>query len=269
MLHAGWNFFTKKSNANKISVLWLAWLIAGIAMLPIAIRTTDFTYFSANWILYLIYTGIIHALYLYLLGHSYSIGEMSVIYPISRGLGILITVFLVLSLDIDHISANGVMGVIIILIGILLVAIKRIRDLEKRSAMVASAKVGICISLYSIVDKLSVQVIPPVFYITMMFITTTAFLAPIMLLRLKTQTIYVYRHHKLYSGAIGIVSLFTYLLILFAMQDTPTSYVVALREFSIVFGSILGMWFFREETNKRKVAGIIIIVIGAFVIKAS
>lgn len=269
VMHATWNFYTKRAAANKIATLWLGWLIAGFCSLPFAIYFTDFSLISWYWVPYIILTAVIHALYLLLLGHSYSIGEMSLIYPMARGFGILVTVMIVLSVGMEEISSRGFIGICLLAIGILLVAIKRIRDLEKRAAMKAALMVGLCVSGYSIVDKMSIAHIPPIFYISIMFTTTTLLLIPIMVKKLGAQTRVVLRHHKLYSAMIGFVSLCTYLLILFAMQVSPTSYVVALREVSIVFGSILGMWVLKEESNKRKLMGIIVILIGAVIIKTA
>ncbi len=269
VMHATWNFYAKKAAANKISTLWLGWLIAGILSLPLAIYLTDFSSISWHWIPYIILTAIIHALYLLLLGHSYSIGEMSLIYPMARGFGILVTVFIVLSFGLDSISNRGFIGICLLATGILLVAIKRIRDLEKRAAMKAALLVGLCVSGYSIVDKMSIEYIPPLFYISIMFTATTLLLAPFMIRRLGAQTLIVWQRHKFYSAMIGFVSLFTYLMILFALQQSPTSYVVALREVSIVFGSILGMWILKEESNKRKLIGIAVILVGAVIIKTA
>ena len=68
MMHAGWNFFTKRSTANKIAVLWLGWIIAGIFTFPIAYFTSDFSGFSPDWVVYFIATCVTHAVYLYMLG---------------------------------------------------------------------------------------------------------------------------------------------------------------------------------------------------------
>ncbi len=269
VMHATWNFYTKKAAANKIATLWLGWLIAGMTSLPFAIYLTDFSTISLIWIPYIILTAIIHALYLLLLGHSYSIGEMSLIYPMARGFGILVTVLFVLSTGMDTISDRGFFGICLLATGILLVAVKRIRDLEKRAAMKAALMVGLCVSCYSIVDKMSIEHIPPIFYISIMFTTTTLILIPIMRGRLQAQALVVFHKHKIYSAMIGYVSMLTYLLILFALQSSPTSYVVALREVSIVFGAILGMWVLKEESNKRKLIGIIVILAGAVIIKTA
>jgi uncharacterized membrane protein len=269
VMHATWNFYTKKAAANKIATLWLGWLFAGCCSLPLAIYLTDFSSFSWHWVPYIILTAIIHALYLLMLGHSYSIGEMSLIYPLARGFGILVTVMIVLSTGMDSISPRGSFGIFLLAAGILLVAVKRIRDLEKRAAMKAALMVGLCVSAYSIVDKMSIEYIPPIFYISIMFTTTTFLLVPFMVKKLGAQTRVVWNKHKLYSAMIGVVSMFTYLLILFALQSSPTAYVVALREVSIVFGSILGMWILKEESNKRKLIGIIVILMGAVIIKTA
>ncbi|MCE2991506.1 MAG: DMT family transporter [Candidatus Jidaibacter sp.] len=269
MLHAGWNFYTKKTEANKISILWLGWCIAGILTFPLAVIFTDFSNFNANWIPFFILTGVAHALYLYTLGMSYNIGEMSLIYPISRGLAIFFTISIMLILKLEVISAQGALGVIFLILGIIFVAIKRLGDLEKREVMMLSARTGMFISTYSIIDKISLNYIPPLFYINMMFIITSLIMCPIVMKRLNGHTWAVIKRYKFYSGAIGLVSFFTYYLVLLAMQSSPASYVVALRELSIVFGSVLGMWLLKEEKSRRKIAGICGIVFGAYIIKTS
>lgn len=268
-MHAGWNFFTKRSTANKIAVLWLGWIIAGIFTFPIAYFTSDFSGFSPDWVVYFIATCVTHAVYLYMLGHSYSIGEMSLIYPISRGCGIFITVFFVTILGVDTISSGGLLGVLVLASGIILIAFKSFKDLEKREAIIAAAKVGICVSMYSLVDKLSVARIPVAFYMSVMFVLSPMLLIPLMIKQLKAQTIVVLQRHKTSSALIGLVSYFTYLLVLYAMKNSPAAYVVALREMSIVFGSLLGIWLLKEEKTTRKLIGICIIMLGAVLIKIS
>lgn len=266
-MHAGWNFLTKKNIANKIAMLASGWFAAGLLSLPVALLHTDLTLISPTWVPFFAYTAIIHALYLYLLGWSYSIGEMSLIYPVARGVGILLTVAIVLLLEIDSISTMGFVGISLLVLGIVLMSFKKHKDIEKRAAVFVAILVGICVSLYSIVDKMSVLHIPPFFYISVMFFTSPLLLLPVMLTKLKAQTYVIWKNHKLYSLAIGIVSLITYLMILFALRDSPTPYVVALREISIVFGGLLGIFILNEERNRRKVIGLAMIILGAIVIK--
>lgn len=269
IMHASWNFFTKRSTANKISMLWLGWLLAGLFTFPYAVYTTDFSHASNIWIPFFVATTIAHALYIYMLGHSYSIGEMSLIYPMARGFGIFLTLVIVTSIGLETVELRGLLGILLLGSGIVLICIKRINDLEKRTAMKAALMVGCCVSSYSIIDKMSLEYIPPVFYMSLMFILSPLSMTPIMVKKYATQTKLVISKYKFYSFSVGLVSFCTYLLILFALQDSRASYVVALREVSIVFGSILGIWYFKEEKNKRKLLGILIILVGAVVIKTS
>ncbi len=66
---------------------------------------------------------------------------------------------------------------------------------------------------------------------------------------------------------IGFGGVGTYILILFAFTFDQASYVVALREFSVVIASILGFLFLKEKPTLFKVAGIILITAGLFLIK--
>lgn len=266
-IHASWNFFTKKSLANKIVTLWFGWLIAGLIMTPISLLFTDTETISLSWLPYIILTTFVHAMYVYLLGWSYTLGEMSLAYPIARGIGVLLTVVIVVFTGMEKVSPNGVIGIFALVLGITLIAIKRIRDLEKRNAMKVAVLVGCCTSFYTIIDKVSIVYIPPFFYISAMFLCTSLSLMPIMIFKLRAHTMVVWREHKSYCSMIGLSSFSAYLLILFALQKSPTPYVAAVREISIVFGSILGIWLLKEERNKRKLLGIAMILFGAIIIK--
>ena len=269
LLHAGWNFFTKKTIVNKVTILWFGWGMAGLCTFPIAILLTDFSKCDYYWIPYILLTGIAHAGYIYTLGRSYAVGEMSLIYPISRGIAIILTLSTMLTFKIDSISMQGSLGVFMILFGIVSVAIKSVRDLEKRTVMIMAIKVGAFVSFYSIVDKISLSHIPVFFYISNMFLLTSIILAPFILHSLNHHIIIVLKRHKLYSLLIGLVSFIAYYFVLIAMSDSPAAYVIALREISIVFGSILGMSLLKEEKNLKKIAGIAIIMFGAFIIKTA
>ena len=269
LMHAGWNFYAKKSHANKVAILWMGWICAGMIMLPISIMVTDFSQASWQWLALLCTTVSIHAVYLYGLGSCYNVGEMSIIYPISRGIAIFMTIAIMLIFSLEEISSRGVFGVISLIIGIAFITIKRFRDLERRAIMINAARVGVFVSLYSIVDKFSLQYIPTFFYISLMFTLTGLVLSPIMFLKLKNHTMVVLKKHKTYSALIGLVSFTTYYMVLLAMDSAPASYVVALREISIVFGSVLGMWLLNEERSKRKIIGIFIITASVYIIKTA
>jgi len=56
--------------------------------------------------------------------------------------------------------------------------------------------------------------------------------------------------------------LFTYMMVLFAMQISKVSYVVAVREVSIIFSTYYGIILLREKHGRQKVVGAILITLG-------
>jgi uncharacterized membrane protein len=67
----------------------------------------------------------------------------------------------------------------------------------------------------------------------------------------------------------GLLVLFTYLLILFAFQLSKVSYVVAAREVSIIFSTVFGILWLKEEHASQKIVGTLLIAIGVVLIGLS
>lgn len=127
--------------------------------------------------------------------------------------------------------------------------------------------VGVIISAYSILDKHAVGVIHPVVYISGMFTVTAALLAPYVLGSQRAACAYAWRHLQAYVVLIGLGSIGTYLMILFAFRLGPVGYIVATREFSVVVASLLGFAVLKERLTRRKILGILAITLGLILIK--
>ena len=75
--------------------------------------------------------------------------------------------------------------------------------------------------------------------------------------------------HKGNILVVGILDLLAYMLILFAMQMTKVSYVVAAREVSIVFSALLGIIWLQEKYGPQKSVGSFLIALGVVLIGIS
>jgi uncharacterized membrane protein len=263
--HAVWNFFTKKTKADRVTMLWLGQLLVGTATLPITLYFSEFDELSLKCIPYVILTGVIHAFYLCLLGWSYTIGEVSTVYPISRGMGIVGTFIIASIFGIDQVSIIGMLGILSISIGIFCLGVKR--GVNGNMVLLSAILVGITISMYSVIDKLGVQTVPAYLYCSIIFLSTAFFLSPLVFYKRKPHVESVLTNYKMHSFTIGLAMLSTYSLILYAFQNAQASYVVALREVSIIVASILGVVFMKEATSKLKILGIAFIMLGAITIK--
>lgn len=183
LFHAGWNFAVKKSSGNKIAVIWLGQLLAGLVVLPIALLCTDFSLFSTSWLKFIVATGVIHSVYIALLGWSYTVGDISVVYPVARGVGILGTSLIAILFGIDQVSHLGIAGILLIVLGIVFIGLKEIPHAARRVALGIAIAVGLTITCYSLVDKLATKEIPPLFYATVLNISSALFCAPLIFLK--------------------------------------------------------------------------------------
>ncbi len=204
---------------------------------------------------------------MFLLGSAYEVGDMSTVYPVARGVGIVGTTILATSTGIDSLSFTGGLAIFGILIGVLVIGLCKTRLENPNKVIRASLLVGLSIASYSVFDKMAVQHISPILFVSLVHLGSALLLSFWVTKRLMSETKEVLSNHKLYSFYIGLASAGNYALILWAFQTSPASYVVALRETSILFAAVLGVVILKEKFSTQKSIGILLIVIGAILMK--
>lgn len=264
---ASWNFAAKRSKANKIALLAVGWFLFGILLLPIALFVTPFEEATSSWLLYMGASGLIHAAYICLLGWGYTVGEISVVYPIARGLGIVGTTLLSLALGLHSLSVTGAFGILSVICGTILIGWKELPDREKRTALLAAALIAVTVSGYSVVDSLGAKQVPVFLYIVGMNLFAPLFAAPFLFLSMRAEMAATFRSHKVEALLVALAGSLAYGIVLWAFQRSATAYVAALREFSVVIAAVLGIVFLNERIYKRKLLAIAAILLGLVLIK--
>jgi len=267
--HALWNL-AARNVAGDIATLWLAFALGSAVMLPVCV----YMYWQGMPLLltptaafYLLATGAIHAVYFALLAWAYEHGEISMVYPVARGSGVGLTALAGWTLLAEEISLVGALGIGCVLCGIFALGAPALMRGGDRRSFKLALYVGLSIVAYSIVDKVGVGHMQPIYYISGMWILSTLLLWPFVW-RLRRGTFgTTARQHWRSIAFIGLGSLGTYLLILFAYTKGPVSYIVAARESSIVAGAILGFIFLRENVTRLKLVGVLAIAAGLALIK--
>ena len=274
--HAGWNFLAKKSK-KKMAFIWWFLLIATIGYLPM------FLYFwprhtvsPAGWAC-IVTTGILHALYFWFMGGAYERGDLSLVYPLSRGSGPLFVPIPAIIFLQEQLSFVGIVGISLIILGIYFIHLKSystVSFIEPFRALRGSASVwAICtggtIAGYSLVDKVGVGLVYPPVYIYLMFVISLLLLSPYVLANQRAALKLEWLVNKGPILIDGFLVLFTYLMILFAFRLSKVSYVVAAREVSIVFSAFLGIIWLKEKHAAQKIAGAALIAIGVVFIGLS
>jgi drug/metabolite transporter (DMT)-like permease len=269
--HALWNFAARKATGN-IVVIWLALLAGCFALLPgivvLAVLGIISPQVPASAVGCVVATGLLHGVYFHLLGRAYERGEISVVYPILRGSGIGLTAILASLILKEEISPIGLTGIGLVFSGIVLMGIPLLRGGAETDQYRIALSVGVSIAAYSLVDKVGVGRMTPVLYIWLMFLIAAAVTWPSVMIRHRGEVLHTARAHPGPIMIIGVGSIGTYLMILFALQQTPVSYIVAAREFSVVVGALLGVFLLRERMTILKGAAIACITLGLFFIKA-
>ena len=266
LLHAMWNFTTKKVSGN-LSVLYLGLVIASLVLFPFALVFLLLNGLEPIGWLFIVVTGAVHTFYFLFLSRAYTHGSISVVYPVARGCGVVGTAAVALVLLREQISMIGAAGIICSSLGILFIGLSRSAHLDDRRALFYAVLVGLTMIAYSIVDKMAVAYVHPVFYILGLFMMSMLFLTPYVAATRRDELIQAWREYKKYSVIIGLGSAVGYLLILFVFQIARVSYVVAVREVSVAIGAVLGMAYLGEVRSRGKILGIGLITAGLILIR--
>jgi uncharacterized membrane protein len=266
VLHALWNYTTKKVSGD-LSVVYLGLVFASVFLLPFACASVICSGLVPRGLLFIIATGIVHSFYFLFLSRAYTHGNISVVYPLARGCGVVGTAAVAFVLLRESISALGLSGIVCTGLGIIVVGLENVGHAASRKGSIYALLVGLTMVFYSIVDKMAVAYVEPVVYITGLFLLSMFFLTPYLLTTRRSELARAWRNHKRYGLLIGIGSAAGYLIILFVFRVARVSYVVAVREVSVAIGAILGMTYLGEARSKRKVLGIALIVLGLILIR--
>lgn len=262
VMHAGWNLLVKASadplatnTRSTISSALLItppaavlWWLAGRPGMPLG-----------AW-LALIASAAAEVIYFDLLSRGYRAGEISVVYPIARGLGPLIAVAAGLAFLREHLSGGELAGVAALIAGIWLV---RGSGLRITPAVGLALGTGVMIGIYTVLDRIGVRLVSPWLFGWLLWCTIALGLS----LRTRFVPLLGARVDWGRSLAVGLLQTATYFLILFALSIAPVALVSPVRESAIVIVTGWGIWRLRERGQVvQKLVGALAILAGVALI---
>jgi drug/metabolite transporter (DMT)-like permease len=266
VFHASWNLITKRTGGG-IAFLWLFGVAGSIAMLPpaiIAVTRMDRT-LNRDDLIAVLGTGFIHVFYFSLLQGGYRAGDLSVVYPVARGLGPFLTAVAGIAFLGDRPGPLAIAGGLSLLGGVVSMSGLSRERLHLDVSVVFGLLTGVSIATYTLWDRRAVATleIPPVFYFWGMTVAYTAFITPVVLRAptLPWDKKFVQQMWKP-ALAVALLSAASYSLVLTAMTMAPLSYVATLREASILIATLFGVRFLGEELTRRKAVAALAIVAG-------
>jgi drug/metabolite transporter (DMT)-like permease len=265
LTHASWNIYAKVA-AECRHFVWL--FSAGSVLIygPIvfAVISVERPVFESRHWLALAATSVLHLLYSLSLQSGYRHSDLSVVYPIARGTGPLLSFIGAGLLLGEAFTAQSVAGMLLIVGGILLVA--GLVGHHRRAPGVGvfyGLLTGALISAYTLNDGWAVKVLLISPFI--IDFTGNMFRMVVLAPRAWRDRARVALEARTYRRPVIVVSVLGplgYILVLFAMRLAPISHVAPARELSTLVGAWFGSRLLREDSGPWRIVGAALIVAG-------
>ena len=213
---------------------------------------------------------VIHTAYKIMQAMAYSRGAFTVVYPIVRGIGPLLTVIVAYFVFSESFNYTQWFGVMILLFGILGLAVYNIQFLLTGRETLATALIfacitGVLVALYTTYDAYGIRATANPFTFLAWFFLIDGIAMPILVFFRSKESI---RYGELKSliprGIIGgLLAFFSFGSIMLATRLDKVGEAAVLRETSIVFAAIIGWLFLKETVGPRRISLIVLIAVGA------
>jgi drug/metabolite transporter (DMT)-like permease len=279
LLHSSWNYYSKRGNWPFEFFFWV-FLWGALLYLPFFFVFTPFPapFIELSpkiWGL-ATFSGLLQIPYLMSLIEAYRLGDLSLVYPISRSAPLFTLIWASVFIG-ESLSLQGVFGIGLVTTGVFVVSFGDFRlagasrqpgrrDFRPCLLALFAALAG---SVYSVVDKVVVQSLPPVYYIWYIDVSMCAGMGGYLFFRGETSFRETWRGSKKEIFAIALLQNIGYGCFLLALQLSRVSYVVAFRQVSVLFGAGLGLVLLKERHGPTRIAGAAILTAGLFLIALS
>jgi drug/metabolite transporter (DMT)-like permease len=273
LIHAGWNIVAKKAAGDARFAFFTAFIMM-LFWAPLGWwlgRDVVPTWGRAEWAL-VVASGVLHVFYYVILLRGYRKADLTVVYPVARGSGPLLSSLVAIALLGERVSALGVAGIVGVVGGVFLIAggpglLRAAQDPQARQRVLKGMRYGLLtgafIASYTVVDGYAVKflLMSPILVDYMGNFVRVALLAPAVLRDLPTAAQLWHRQWR-YAMLVAVISPVAYVLVLYAMREAPLSHVAPAREVSMLFAALIGGHLLGEGDRVARVLGALCIAAG-------
>ena len=266
--HAGWNTVVKRGLDPLTTTVLMS---IGAVVIGLAAMVVTGLPENAAWP-WVIASVLIHIVYFAALIESYVSGDLSLVYPLARGAAPLMTATATAALVGEHLSLTGWLGVAVLAAGVLLLSLRGSRDLERldRRAIGFALLTAVTICAYTVVDGIGARRAGSAHaYTAAIFFGIGISMAIYAVVRRGTPVFATMAQHWTMGLAGGGMQVTSYGIAIWAMTVAPIALVGALRETSVLFGTILAVVFLKEPLLMPRAVAAVMIVCGLVLIRLS
>nr|WP_312988843.1 DMT family transporter [Comamonas koreensis] len=276
IIHAFWNIVAKKAGGDARFSLFtsvlnaLVWLPVGWWVGKDVVPQwglSEWAFVSAS--------ALLHIFYFVTLLRGYRVADLTVVYPLARGSGPLISSMVAVLFLGEHLSSLGAVGIAAVVAGVFLIAggpamlraATRPGPGEARDRTIKGLYYGLLtglfIAAYTVVDSYAVKVmlLSPILLDYMGNLVRVVMLAPLGMMN-WAETRRLWLQQWRFALVVAIFSPMAYVLVLYAVQTAPISHVAPAREVSMLFAALIGGKLLGEGDRLLRIAGALLIGVG-------
>ena len=270
LMHAVWNAIVK-GGSDRLASGWAttaAGAAFGLAILAVAglppARALPIVFSS----------GALHAAYMDALTRAYDHGELSLVYPIARGVAPVLATAGALAAFRERLPDPAYAGIALITLGVLLLGFLG-RGAAASTPRIASAigwslLAAATIAAYTLTDRQGVRLASPASYIGVLFLVLTAFLTPFVAWQRGGAPWHLIPPSRWGALALsGAFSIGAYMLVLAALSISRVGYIAALRETSVLLAAWVGWRHLGDPQGPRRLVSSGLVALGLVILVAA
>ncbi|MEO8159564.1 MAG: DMT family transporter, partial [Betaproteobacteria bacterium] len=264
--HAWWNLILKRTGGGTGFFLLFSGFSA-ILLAPVALYVWWLEQPVMGWPQFGIMaaSATLHLLYFLALDHGYRHGDLSIVYPLARGTGPVLTLAGAMFLLGERPTLIAIGGSLLIACAVLMLVgdPRKLRESGNARGVTFALLTGCLIASYTLADKQAVSalLIPPIIFDWCANVLRWCMLTPLAL-RNRQGIKDAWRNYRKEAIYVAILSPLSYILALTAMRFTPVSYVAPAREVSILIAAALGAKVLGEADAKRRLTAAGLMLVG-------
>ncbi|HQR54878.1 MAG TPA: DMT family transporter [Burkholderiaceae bacterium] len=228
---------------------------------------------AASWP-YIAASVATHVAYYYLMINAYRTGELSLVYPLMRGVAPLLTGVIAIVWMNEWPGTWGWAGMVLISLGVFALAFRPAAlggALHGHGRAVAFALANACvIALYTIIDGSGARLAGNAWsYIAWLFVLDALPFTFYMLITRGPKFMQALAERSQRGLIGGGLSAGAYAISVWAMTKAPVALVASLRETSVLFATLIGARLLKEHLTPRRWLGVGAVVAGVVALKAA
>ena len=266
LLHASWNAMIKGGGDVLHDT---AGIIVGAMLIGLPFVFVVPVPPAAAWP-FIVASVTVHLAYYWLMISAYRVGDLSLVYPLMRGVAPLITAVAGIAVLGEMPAPVAWFGMLLVSGGVFLLGYRALGHAPSRAAVVFALANAAVIALYTLIDGHGARVSGNAWsYIVWLFVLDGI---PFSLWMLATRRTSFLAHLRNRSGralAGGGLSAAAYAISVWAMTKAPVALVASLRETSVLFATLIGARLLHERLSARRWSGVAAVVLGVLALKAA